>query len=73
MCARVFPSVCVATLWLQEADHPLFKRQGCDLVMKREITLREALCGARFTVNGLDGKQFLVEVPPGEVRARVCV
>ena len=46
----------------------MFKRQGCDLVMKKEITLQEALCGTRFLVPYLDGKQFVVDVPPGEVR-----
>jgi DnaJ homolog subfamily A member 2 len=52
---------------VQEVDHPVFKRQGCDLVMQKEITLQEALCGTKFVVNHVDGKQFIVDIPRGEV------
>jgi len=52
---------------VQEAEHAVFRRQGCDLVLKKEITLQEALCGTRFVVDHLDGKQVVVVIPPGEV------
>ncbi|CAG9567028.1 unnamed protein product [Danaus chrysippus] len=44
-----------------------FKRTGDDLLMVREITLTEALCGFEFVVKHLDGRDLLVRHLPGEV------
>ncbi len=52
---------------VRESDHPVFQRQGCDLVMKKSITLKEALTGLRFIVPHLDGSKLLVTSAPGEV------
>lgn len=54
-------------LVLQEKEHPFFKRKGADLVMKKKITLCEALTGFTFVVDHLDGRQLLVKSQPGEV------
>jgi len=54
-------------LVLEEKPHPLFKRKGADLVMKKEISLIEALTGFQFVVNHLDDRQLLVQSRPGEI------
>jgi DnaJ-class molecular chaperone len=33
-----------------------FKRQGLDLIYKKTITLKEALCGFEFDINHINGK-----------------
>lgn len=54
---------------IQEAEHSVFKRQGCDLVIKKELSLKEALTGTRFSVTHLDGKKYTVIIPAGEMIA----
>jgi DnaJ family protein A protein 2 len=39
-------------------DHPVFKRQGQDLVYVKHISLKEALCGFAFEVQHLNGKML---------------
>lgn len=45
------------------------KRKGCDLYVKRQISLVEALCGFTLEITHLDGRKLLVNSPPGEVTA----
>eukprot|EP01006_Ploeotia_vitrea_P028910 TRINITY_DN61548_c0_g2_i1.p1 TRINITY_DN61548_c0_g2~~TRINITY_DN61548_c0_g2_i1.p1 ORF type:complete len:418 (+),score=77.02 TRINITY_DN61548_c0_g2_i1:82-1335(+) len=52
---------------LQEKKHDRFERQGKDLMMKKTITLREALCGFAFPVEHLDKRILLVKSTPGEM------
>ena len=40
---------------LQQKQHPVFQRKGTDLIMKKEVSLTEALCGVSFVVEHLDG------------------
>ena len=47
--------------------HKLYTRSGADLVLERDITLKQALLGFNFTLKGLDGKDFIVSSVPGEV------
>jgi len=54
-------------LILQQKEHPVFKRKGNDLFIEKEITLTEALCGYKFTVDHLDGRQLLVSSNSGEI------
>ena len=54
---------------LQEESHSVFKRESIDLVMEKNITLHEALCGCEFTIKHLDGQELRVKTPPGEVIA----
>jgi DnaJ family protein A protein 2 len=56
-------------LVLQVRDHDLFQRRGADLIMKKEITLFEALTGVRFSVTHLDGHKVIITSRPGEVIA----
>ena len=46
------------------APHPLFKRQGDDIYVDREIRFSEACLGATIEVPTLDGPK-MVKVPPG--------
>lgn len=47
----------------------IFTRSGSDLTCKKEITLIEALSGARFVIKHLDGRELLIStneiVQPG--------
>ncbi|XP_061421758.1 dnaJ homolog subfamily A member 2 [Lethenteron reissneri] len=60
-------------LVLQEKDHEVFQRDGNDLHMMKKIGLAEALCGVRFTLAHLDGRQILVTYPPGNVIQPGCI
>jgi len=46
------------------ASHPLFRREGSNLVMDLEIPLSEALLGGERVVNTLDGR-IKVKIPAG--------
>eukprot|EP01063_Lacrimia_lanifica_P030781 TRINITY_DN4960_c0_g1_i1.p2 TRINITY_DN4960_c0_g1~~TRINITY_DN4960_c0_g1_i1.p2 ORF type:complete len:298 (+),score=153.26 TRINITY_DN4960_c0_g1_i1:55-948(+) len=58
------PSVVVV---LSCKDHDTFTRQGDDLVVKKTITLQEALLGFNFELEHLDGRKLLVQSPVGKV------
>lgn len=50
---------------LDQKDHPVFRRQEDDLVMKMEIKLVEALCGFKKTVQTLDNRTLVINSQPG--------
>ena len=52
---------------IQEKPHGVFKRKGNDLLMKKKISLVEALCGFTFAVTQLDGRTLKVSSKPGEI------
>lgn len=52
---------------LDEKEHPLFKRNGQDLIMKMNIDLVESLCGFQKVIRTLDDRNLLATVLPGEV------
>lgn len=52
---------------LQEKKHPVFQRKNADLLIQKELTLMEALCGYEFVIDHLDGRKILVKSKPGEV------
>jgi len=45
-------------------DHPIFKREGDDIVVEKEIPLSQAILGTSIEVQTLDGNRR-VKVPPG--------
>ena len=47
--------------------HQVFKRQGADLFINKEITLQEALTGVNFVIRYLDGSLLRIKNMPGEV------
>jgi len=51
----------------QKEKHPVFMRKAQDLFCKKEISLREALCGAAVTITHLDQRVLVVRTAPGEV------
>eukprot|EP01029_Cantina_marsupialis_P016064 TRINITY_DN3566_c0_g1_i1.p1 TRINITY_DN3566_c0_g1~~TRINITY_DN3566_c0_g1_i1.p1 ORF type:complete len:431 (-),score=144.07 TRINITY_DN3566_c0_g1_i1:61-1353(-) len=52
---------------LKEQPHKRFARKGADLVYTHTIPLVEALCGCKFVINHLDGREILVKSKPGEL------
>lgn len=61
-------------LVLQQKEHPIFKREGDDLVIEKKIHLVEALCGFQFTVTQLDGRILAIKsrekeiIRPGDIK-----
>ena len=45
-------------------DHPIFTREGDDLVVEKEVSFSEAVLGTTVEVPTLEGKKR-VKVPPG--------
>ena len=52
---------------LEEKEHGIFQRHGCDLSMKMDLSLAEALCGFRAPIETLDKRTIVVSTAPGEV------
>lgn len=52
---------------LDEKEHAQFRRRGNDLIMQKEISLVEALCGFQNTIKTLDNRQLVIHTVPGEV------
>lgn len=52
-----------------EKKHPVFERNGMDLLITRKITLTQALCGFRIPIEHLDGRILMASydgvVKPG--------
>jgi curved DNA-binding protein len=46
-------------------DHPVFKRDGDDLLLTREIKFTEALSGTEIEVPAIDQKTLRLKIPPG--------
>lgn len=45
--------------------HPMFERQGDDLVTEHEITCIDAMTGSNIVVIGIDGKRLETTIPAG--------
>jgi len=58
---------------IQQKEHEIFKRKGSNLIMEKEISLVEALCGVSFTIEHLDGRTLLVKTEPGTVLEPDCI
>lgn len=54
-------------LVVQQKDHDVFQRRGSDLIIKKEITLFEALTGPKFIIEHLDGHKVFITSKPGDV------
>jgi len=52
---------------LDEKEHPVFRRNGRDLIYRMELQLTEALCGFQRTIKTLDDRELLITCLPGEV------
>lgn len=51
---------------LDQKEHPVFQRQGHDLIMKMNIKLVEALCGFSRTIQTLDDRTLIITSQPGK-------
>jgi len=60
-----------ALIEVDVAPHPLFRRQGNDIVLELPVTLKEAVLGAKIEVPTIKGP-VTVMVPPIQGRARDC-
>jgi DnaJ family protein A protein 2 len=45
---------------VSEEKHKIFKRRGADLLMTKEISVIEAICGLNFVIDFIDGTKFNV-------------
>lgn len=52
---------------IQEKDHPLFKRKGADLLLTKEVSLNQALCGFSWRITHLDGRDIVIKTRPGQI------
>lgn len=52
---------------LQQKEHELFTRNDNDLYCTNNLSLTEALCGFQFTLKHLDGRDLVINSPPGVV------
>ncbi|KAL7581434.1 hypothetical protein ACA910_022015 [Epithemia clementina (nom. ined.)] len=52
---------------VQEKDHALFKRKGADLLVTKEVSLNQALCGFSWKLTHLDGRQIVIKTRPGQI------
>ena len=48
-------------------NNSIFKRQGMDLIMEKELTLKESLCGFTFEIKHLNGRSYTLTTPAGTV------
>lgn len=48
-------------------DHNTFQRKGADLLIKKEISLNQALTGMKFQIEHLDGRKIMIQSKPGEI------
>uniref|UniRef100_A0A182T5H8 Uncharacterized protein n=1 Tax=Anopheles maculatus TaxID=74869 RepID=A0A182T5H8_9DIPT len=54
-------------LVLEEKPHPVFKRNGQDLIAHVQLQLAEALCGFQKVIQTLDKRDIVIQSYPGEV------
>ncbi|XP_050070180.1 dnaJ homolog subfamily A member 4-like [Anopheles maculipalpis] len=54
-------------LVLEEKPHPVFKRNGHDLIAQIQLQISEALCGFQKVIKTLDGRDLVIQSYPGEV------
>lgn len=50
---------------IKVSEHPLFKRDGNNLYIKKQVKLTEAILGTTIQVSTLEGKNLSVKIPPG--------
>ncbi|MDR3088938.1 MAG: J domain-containing protein [Desulfobulbaceae bacterium] len=52
-------------LKIEIAPHPIFQREGDDLIVTKSIGFADACLGCSLEVESLDKKKFKIKVPPG--------
>lgn len=51
----------------------MFRRKGADLVIEKNLTLVESLCGFDFSITHMDKRILRVKSNPGQVSVNVCL
>lgn len=54
-------------LKVEISDHPIFSRDGDNLIVTKHLNFSDACMGGKVEVETLDGKKFAVKVPNGAV------
>ena len=44
-------------------SHPLFQREGCNIIFEKDITLCDALCSVEIPIKLLNGQNIIVKTP----------
>ena len=52
---------------IREVPHPVYRRDGADLLTDVRLSLRDALCGYSLNIAHLNGKSFSVKSPQGKI------
>lgn len=52
---------------LKIKNDTIFKRNGLNLILEKQISLKESLCGLNFDFEHVNGKKYNVFNPPGKV------
>jgi len=52
---------------IKQLNHSTFKRRGSDLLLEKEISLLEAVCGVKWKLKHLDGREVIISTTPGEI------
>lgn len=52
---------------LKQEEHDVFTRKEGNLIIEKEISLTDALCGLQFYIKQLDGRMLHVQSTPGTV------
>ena len=48
-------------------EHSVFKRNGMDLILDKEISLKESLCGVEFMIKHINNKSFHLQHKDGMI------
>ena len=54
-------------VFIKIKNDTLFFRQGLDIIYKKDISLKEALCGFSFQLNFIDGKNYQINNKSGNI------
>jgi DnaJ-class molecular chaperone len=54
-------------LFVKIINNTQFKRSGLDLILEKEIKLKEALCGFTFEINYINGKSYTLNNNKGNI------
>ena len=52
---------------IKVVNNTIFKRSGLDLILEKNITLKEALCGLSFDINYINGKNYTLNNNKGNI------
>lgn len=58
---------------LKTKTHSRFQRKNADLLMRKRLSMDEALCGFEFTIKHLDGRELVIKSRPGEIVENNCL